>query len=445
MKVRIRSFALLLLPLVLSAQDRNRHVVLISLDGFPAYTFNDPNTPLPVLRKLAREGAAAQAMTPVNPTVTWPNHTTLVTGVRPERHGVIYNGLPVRQGEGKPLRTDPFALKDTLVLTPTLYDAAREAGLTTAQVDWVAIERAANINWAFPEQITADTPLVKEMVAAGVITAEEVQAFPKSPITFKDELWTRAAVYIIEHHKPNFLMYHLLTTDSVQHQFGAKTLAANAALILADRQVQRILDALDRAGIRNQTDVIVISDHGFKSYEHLIRPNAWLRQKGLLREQNGTIDCDVWVVAEGGTAMVYITRDSRRAELALTLRDDLGKLAGVSRVIQPPEYEQLGYPKVERGGRMADLVLAAASGYAFDAVTTGEPLVAVPAGAHLGTHGFLNSEPEVQAIFVAAGPHIRPGVRLGTIPNLVVAPVIARLLNLPFPQATAAPPADLLR
>ncbi len=88
-----------------------RHVVVISLDGFPTYALHDPAIPLPVLRKLIREGASADGMKPVNPTVTWPNHTAIVTGVNASQHGVIYNGLPVRGGDGKPLRIEPWIPK----------------------------------------------------------------------------------------------------------------------------------------------------------------------------------------------------------------------------------------------------------------------------------------------------------------------------------------------
>src|SRR5947199_10860059 len=88
--------------------DRTRHVIVISLDGFPASVLRDPKLPFPVLRKLMREGASAAGMKPVNPTVTWPNHTAMVTGVNTARHGVIYNGLPVRGGEGQPVRVEPW-------------------------------------------------------------------------------------------------------------------------------------------------------------------------------------------------------------------------------------------------------------------------------------------------------------------------------------------------
>src|SRR6187431_1203266 len=75
---------------------KERTVVLISIDGFPAWMWHDPALPTPTLRRLAAEGATAGAMTVVNPSVTWINHTTLVTGVRAQKHGVLFNGLLVR-------------------------------------------------------------------------------------------------------------------------------------------------------------------------------------------------------------------------------------------------------------------------------------------------------------------------------------------------------------
>src|ERR1700733_701825 len=123
--MKLASILALLLAQSLSAQDR--HVVVISLDGFPASVLRDPNVPFPVLRKLAREGAIADGMRPVNPTVTWPNHTAIISGVGPAQNGVLYNGLPVRNGDGKSLKIEPWIDKKELVLAPTVADAAHEA------------------------------------------------------------------------------------------------------------------------------------------------------------------------------------------------------------------------------------------------------------------------------------------------------------------------------
>jgi len=416
----------LLLLAPLSAVDKTRHVIVVSLDGFPAYALRDPALPLPVLHRLMAEGASAEAMIPINPTVTWPNHTAMITGVNAAQHGVIYNGLPVRPGEGQALRVEPWVPKSELVQAPTVYDAAHQAGLTTAEVDWVAIYKPGTIDYSFPEQPSADDPIEREMLQAGLVTNEELANWKKTGNTVHDDVWMRAAAYIFEKHRPNLMLVHLLLTDSVQHQYGGRSLAANTALQLADRQLQRILDAVDRAGLRDQTTLLVVSDHGFKAHHHLIHPNVLLRQKGLLRSQQ---DCDGWVVAEGGTAMVYVTREERRAQVLAAFRDPL---EGVSQIIAPDEYAKWGYPAPVRNGRMADLVLAAAPDYAFDAANQGD--VVSTAASVGGQHGYLNTDPDMRAILVAHGAGIRH-VQTPPKPNVDVAPTIARLLGIEFPKA----------
>ena len=151
---------------------QNRHVVVISIDGFPASILRDPNLPFSTLRRMAREGASAEGMLPVNPTVTWPNHTAIISGVNVASHGVIYNGLPVRPGPGKALKVEPWVPKTELVQARTVYDAAHDAGLTTAEVDWVAIYQPPTITWSFPEQPSLDGKVEKEMLAGAAVTPE---------------------------------------------------------------------------------------------------------------------------------------------------------------------------------------------------------------------------------------------------------------------------------
>jgi predicted AlkP superfamily pyrophosphatase or phosphodiesterase len=418
-----RLIALLALAALLSAADKNRHVIVVSLDGFAAHTLNDPAVPFPVLRKMIAEGASAEAMLPVNPTVTWPNHTAIISGVTPAKHGVIYNGLPVRPGPGKALKVEPWVPKTELVQTRTVYDAAHEAGLTTAEVDWVAIFKPPTVTWAFPELPSAEGKIEQEMLKAGTLTEAELKGWRQANILQRDEVWTRAAVHIIEKHKPNLLMYHLLTTDSAQHSYGTKSLAGNAALVLADRQVQKLIDAVDRAGIRDRTTFIIVSDHGFKTYRHVIHPNALLKQKGLLRSQE---DADGWVIPEGGTAHVYVTREEKRKEVLDAFR---APIPGVAQVIAPEEYAKWGYPKPTPNGRMGDLVLVGANDYAFDAAFEGAVNTDTPGGAPRGAHGYINSDPDMNAILVAWGAGIKRGVKTPPKPNVDVAATIAKLLG----------------
>src|SRR3954465_11630168 len=94
---------------------RDRTVILISLDGFPAYDLDDPKLPIPTLRELMKNGSSAKSMQPINPTWTWPNHTTMVTGVRAPVHGVLYNGVLVRNDNPLSVKIDPSLPKEQMV------------------------------------------------------------------------------------------------------------------------------------------------------------------------------------------------------------------------------------------------------------------------------------------------------------------------------------------
>src|SRR6186997_733930 len=103
------------------AADPDRIVVLMSVDGLANFYMDDPAAEMPTIRRLAAEGAKAASMRASDPTVTWPNHTTLVTGVSPARHGVVGNNyLDRAKGEMVTLIWDPVFDKDEVVKVPTI-------------------------------------------------------------------------------------------------------------------------------------------------------------------------------------------------------------------------------------------------------------------------------------------------------------------------------------
>jgi len=403
-------------------------VVVVSLDGFPASALSDPALPVPTLRQLAAAGTAATGMTVVNPAVTWPNHTSMVTGVSAARHGVLFNGMLIRGGPKEPLRVEPWRDKREMVQGDTVYDLAYRAGLATAQVDWVAIHNPGTITWAFPEKPRVDGPVEAAMIAAGAITKAELEGFAKAPITRRDQIWTAAARYIIRTHKPRLLLMHLLTLDSTQHRYGPGSLAASAAMAFLDAQVAQVIQELRGAGLESRTTLLVVSDHGFKSSARIIRANAVLRQAGLLTVEGPGVQCDAYVVPEGGTAMVYITDPQNRERLRPKLTQMFRGTEGVDRVLAGGDFAGLGLPSPAQNAQMADLVLVAREGYAFGAGQDGDAVSAAAGGA--GHHGALNTDPDMNAIFIASGYRIRPGARLGQIANVDVAPTIAALLGL---------------
>jgi predicted AlkP superfamily pyrophosphatase or phosphodiesterase len=413
---------LFLLPVAANAQ--RGKVVVISLDGFPANALDDPKLPVPTLRKLMASGTGGP-MLAINPTITWPNHTTMVTGVGADAHGLLLNGAIVRTGAWPPVKVDASVDKVNLVKVPTVYDAAHQAGRTTAEVDWVAIKNAPTINWSFPEAATPDGAVAKEMVAKGVATLADVTNFSKANIIFRDQMWTRAAAFIIREHKPDLMLFHLLTLDSTQHTYGPGSLAAKDAMGFLDSCVEKIVDAVREAGLTSQTTVLVVSDHGFKAFTKQVRATNALAAAGL--------DKKVYVLPEGGAGFVYIDDPS----VTEKTRQVLGAIEGVEHVYAPADYASLGLPRPDQDPQFGQLFITAKTGYSF-AGTVGGPVTAEVAQTG-GSHAYLASDPDLHPIFIASGRGVRKGVDPGLVVNLDVAPTIANLLGIRFPTAKGKP------
>ncbi len=452
--LRTFAFALLVSAATVRAADAPaKHVVLITVDGLPAYLLGDPSAVLPNIRSIAARGSAAEGMTVSNPSVTWPNHTTLVTGVRPAKHGVLFNGVLERPGVGLPVKVDPRRDKLDLVQVPTVYDAVHQAGMTAAEINWPCTRNAATLAVRFPDVPDAldhSTPaLVAELKADGFLSDEPGRRFGDLSGPARDRVWTEAACRTIRDRKPNLLLLHLLNVDGTHHKYGPRSAPGYTAVAYADACVGEVLDAIDAAGIGDSTAVIVTSDHGFLSIPKTLRPNALLREAGLLTvEGKNVATARAYAIPEGGTALVYLTvpetADADRAAVVDLFR---GK-EGIAQVILPNDYARYGLPTPQDSRQAPDLVLAAKDGYGFAAEATGDEFVSVNDGTP-GTHGFLSTNPKMNAVFVAAGAGIARDAKLGVIDNVDVAPTIARLLGVSLPGATgralpgllASPPA----
>jgi len=422
----------LALPLSVGAQaKKDRIVVVMSLDGFPAYALKDPRLPIPTLRKLAREGVVADSMQPVNPTVTWPNHTTIVTGVEPSAHKVLFNGLLTFPKKDSPPKIEPWRDKNSMVHSPTVYDVAHDAGLTTAQVDWVAIYDAKTIDWKFPELPDPDGEIEQALIADGIVTAEQLKTFEDSSQAWQDEIWTDAAVKILIEHRPNLLLLHLLTLDDVNHAYGPMNQASLTAMAYLDSQVNRILQVLERPDFATRSTLIIVSDHGFRAYRRAIHANSLLQEKGIVTLVNGGFKGDAFAVPEGGIAMVYVTNQASKSRLITKMKSIYSRAEGIENIYQVEDFASLGLPTPKDSNQAPDLILAAKPGYFF----SGDPGKQFVTDAVGGTHGYLNSDPQMQAIFLAWGVGIPRGIQLGSITNRDVAPTIAKLLGLALDTA----------
>jgi predicted AlkP superfamily pyrophosphatase or phosphodiesterase len=418
-----------------AAEAPQRHVVVITIDGLPGYLLDDPHASLPVIRGLRAEGVAAKrGMIVSNPSVTWPNHTTLMTGVHPESHGVLYNGLPERQGRGKLVRVTGGKSQQDLVRVPLLFDVLKDAGLSSAAINWPCTRGSTSIDDNFPDvpdQLRHTTQRLKDELAG----SGHLQRFGDGPVV-RDEIWTEAASQVIRKRKPRLLALHLLNLDSTHHQFGPQSQPGYTAAALTDALVGRVLAALDDAGIRDQTAVFLVADHGFAQVKKSLRPNALLRREGLLEADGNTItSARVHVIPEGGIGMVYLTNPETAEQDREAVKRLFHNAEGVAAILEPADFPKYHLPSPKDHAGMADLILAAEEGYTVSGASAGDDF-AVPNDKITGSHGYLSTEPKMNAIFVASGAGIKTGVSLESVENIDLAPTVARLLGVDLRQAS---------
>jgi predicted AlkP superfamily pyrophosphatase or phosphodiesterase len=441
--VLLALFLVIVLSACASAEDphKDRCVVLVSVDGLANFYLDDPKADMPTLRRLIREGARAEGVVCSFPTVTWPNHTTLVTGVPPARHGVIGNNYLDRDSAGKvPFIPDPLFDKDQIVKVPTVYDAAHKAGLVTAGIVWPATRSARTLDWTVPDMFGTEAwpkygtqAWLEELRGAGlpvdrhgVWTGESGGGVPR------DWLYTRMARHLFEHHPPNLLMIHLVEVDHVQHKHGPKTADAYWSVSHADDRLRDLVEAARLSPLADKTTFVIASDHGFFPIEKDIRLNVLLKREGLLGGKDKKKQA--YCVSQGGACMVYVLDDERREEIVGRLRKALAEVEGVAAVLGPEQFTKLGQPTPEDDSRAPDLWLSAESGFSFTDSESGEDVVAARE-THGGTHGYLPNQPDMLGTLVISGYGVEPGTNLGKVSNLDVAPTIARLLGIELPTA----------
>jgi len=413
-------------------------VVLISLDGFASFYWTDPRVRMPALRRLAERGVVARRMQCVFPSTTWPTHASMVTGVRPDRHGVVANYVLNRQSRrAEDLTGDPIYDADRLLRAPTVYDAAHAAGRRTAAVDWPCTRRAASLDFNLPffkdQRVfeTATSPDVWRELGALGLPIDRLGEWSQLPKRFlRDDVVADVAAHVLHRHAPDLLLVHFLCADSFQHLHGPRSPEAYWALEYVDHCVSRVLAALTAGALERDTTVLVVSDHGFLPSAREIRVNVRLRQRGLLQvDAEGRITGGrARFVTNHGAGFVYVLDPADRESLVRDLKPELAALEGVTGVWEPSDYGALGLPVPADNPMVGELALEAAEGYAFGDEARGEEYIGPP--RYRGNHGHRPDHPDNGAFFLAAGVGVRRAGELGAIASRDVAPTVAHLLGI---------------
>jgi predicted AlkP superfamily pyrophosphatase or phosphodiesterase len=419
-----------------------RHVVIVSIDGLMPETYlkaDEFGLKIPNLRRLMREGAWARGVVGVLPTVTYPSHTTLITGLPPRLHGIGANSI--LDPEGKAAEAWYWFASDIRV--PTLVSAARERKLSTAAISWpVSIGLGADWNlpefWRGSSSHPVDLKLLDVLSTPGLIAAVEAHRGRPFPYPLKDEERADTGVYVFATHRPNLFLLHIFELDTMQHRYGPRSPEAFAALEKSDAVLGRLLAAIETAGLSGSTLFAVVSDHGFLPVTQTIQPNTLLRDAGLLKlDDKGKVkEWKAWFNANGGSANLHLKDAGDKATLERIRELLAAKLAdagaGLQAVLDSNRIEELG------GIAEAALVLDARSGFSFSNAVEGGWLTA---STYKGNHGYAPDRPELYASFLVTAPGLTRKGDLGVVPMTSIAPTVARYLGLTLsPEAGPALP-----
>lgn len=433
-------------PAAVSPADRAapahaKRAIIVSIDGLMPDAYLHPDRyglKVPVLRQMVERGAHAQFANTVMPAVTYPAHTTIATGVAPSQHGITSN----RQLDPTERNQDGWRWYSEDIRVPTLWDTATATGRATALINW-PVTVGARPTFLVPEYWRAgtaeDQKLLRAMATPGLLDAVAAR-FPDlwdklTPPDTADEAGADIAVHLIETAAPELTMLHIWMVDEMQHRHGPWSAPALAAIEEADRQLGRLITAGERAGIWEDTALVVVSDHGFakSAVRTVVKPGVLLAERGLIeRGPDGKISSwKATVQANGGSAYVYLA-DPSDAATAAAVRAALaplaaGKDAAVSRLIEGEELAAMG------GDPQALFALEAAEGVSFADGTSG-PLRA-PAGSP-GQHGWPPDQAAMRASFLALGPGVA-AQDLGGLRLVDVAPTTARWLGFALPSASS--------
>jgi predicted AlkP superfamily pyrophosphatase or phosphodiesterase len=412
-------------------------VLVISVDGMGAslYQLLAAKVRIPNLARLRREGSHAEGVLGVYPTVTYPSHTTIVTGKMPAEHG-IYSNLSSRQAGKNP---EDWFWFTKAIKTPTLWDEANAHRLSSGAVFWPATA-GAPIHWDIPEIWDPQKPLqvdpvyVAKYATPGLLFEALLEIGPPKAGQEFDVTRAHLATFILKKYKPDLLLVHLCDLDGVEHQFGPNSPEAAATLEKIDGHIGELLAADEAARLADSTDVFVVSDHGFLPVGAEIRPNLLLVKAGLLAvdEKGNLTGGRIATLANGGSFFIYWpqSRDLRsEVNEALKPLRDSGALWGVL------DRAALKDLDAEPAAQMA---LEASTGYEFSSGATGD-LISSEKSIR-GTHGYLPFRRELESSFMAWGPDIKAGVDLHTIRMTEIAPTILKAMGIDDPKFGDEPP-----
>lgn len=388
----LRIFSLSILTILCLCSSARQRVILITIDGLRSDILSNASQPAPFLHELKQKSIYVPNVIGVNPTMTYPAHTTLVTGSAPLDHGIHCN-RQFQFNRAEPALHNWYA---DSIRTKTLWQTVKEKGGTTASVFWPVTTGSKWIDVNLPEYFPTTKVNVSGMdyirpvcTPSGIMAELEREATGHLSDTtlragsFQYDAKVASIVnYLTNRYKPDFMTVHLVTTDYKQHETGINSFETQQSVAAADHAIGLILENLEYTHQKDSVTIIVTGDHGFTQGRYRLHPNALLVSNGLLSEQPGG-DWQVCFNSLGAAAYMYVnpklsSKQKARCieKVRMILSEQLDSVRSLYNILSNKEIVDI------KGDPTAALCLAPVSGVGCSNERKGEFITDFKGGLH---------------------------------------------------------------
>jgi predicted AlkP superfamily pyrophosphatase or phosphodiesterase len=384
-------------------QKEEPSVLLVSFDGF-RHDYIDKYD-LKNFKEFRNEGASADGLIPCYPSLTFPNHYSIVTGLRPGRHGLVDNNFYDSALNLTYAIANRTAVSDARFYGGTpLWVLAKNGGLKTASYFWVGSEVA-------DETRRPDTYFLYDAKVDFKVRIDTVLA------------WLRKD----DSHRPRLITLYFSEPDHTSHESGPNSLEVKAALLRMDSLLGTLMQGIKV--LRNPVNTILVSDHGMS--ELTIADETYT----FLDEVYDVRSTKIRTVVSSTLAHLYIDNKSTADSMYTFLKSRENHFIVYRKPDFPKHWQYNHY-------RVGDVVIVADERYYIRHSDRAAFNKRVQQGARFGVHGYDPAlVPDMRGIFLAKGPQIKKGARPGLVRNIDIYPLIARILGLKIPPIDGDPKA----
>lgn len=431
--------------------DKKKKLIVFSADAMVTEDLEHLKK-MPNYQKYLAKGCVVERVKTIYPTITYPCHTSMCTGVYPNKHG-IYGNIQFIPG----LRKGPWKwfLEWRNPEVEDIFTAAKRHGLTTAAVFWPVTGNHPDIDYLIDEywpQYPGDDFIdafrrsgSSEEVLEVVEKFREGTTVREHPST--DYFIVDCTCEIIRRFQPDLLMIHPANIDSYRHKYGLFNDKVTEGIEETDRWIGQIMEAVEEAGLLDVTNFVLTSDHGQMDIKRVVNPNVFLADAGLIKVENGrVVDWDAYFLSGGFSGLVYLKDPTNREIYDKTyslLKHMVSEgIYGMGQVFTEAEINE----KEKLGGDFAFVVES--DGFSSFGEGWERPIVTnfdvEDYRYGRATHGYLPDKGP-QPIFIAAGPDFNEGVVIDRRPIVDEAPTYAAMFGFDLPGADGKPILEFIR